>query len=411
MGCSDCRDGPTPGQLWWDGWVEVLVEPLDVDWFEFRNDCFTCALKRLGFEPDLVFEWFEISESGYIELRSNDLSFITQVGLEFFKLAADNHVTRSDLELWKYSLDSLSLSAMVDVISRWREWGMLNPLELFRLAYKNLVSCSVEDPPPISLKTRWGMELLDLFRWESTIRSHQWRHHEDLYEYSCMFESWDWSLLEDFLEIAVPLDQTMSLLASLTWSFCGDEDKNSGDLPEMINSLNQAGLPLSEANLEKWWGLSSVEILELIDSGMTDSVSITGRRLGVAHEQLEIFKTLHADLSWDDWIAANFITAGLTLTDWEWLTSEDLIDECVCLVTDNDGLTPEVFRSMIELGFDASDEETLIAWWSTGMTPQDAANWRRDGFRPDEALAWNLVGITPEVARRRQGQGIKPPTY
>jgi len=119
-----------------------------------------------------------------------------------------------------------------------------------------------------------------------------------------------------------------------------------------INSLSEVSLEVNGTNLVKFWGLSSLMILYVVDNGLLD------------HDVLRIAR---------------------------WVREPDAL---IGWITHGEAMIPaDEVRSWFKFGFDAAH----------------AVNWKSAGFDAKTAAKWRAIIDDPIAARRRMGVGIQPP--
>ena len=182
-----------------------------------------------------------------------------------------------------------------------------------------------------------------------------------------------------------------------------------GWLPRMFEVLKSVGLPITVENLKKYWGLSSKEILNVIDSGGKPGVAADVVRQGGSVSKLGIIeRLLEAGM---DTAAATLLTQhgfllkhlkrvekkGDTLRSLGWLTQLFEAD-----------LGVKVDEALEWLDVEATVSQCKM-WRQKDFSPEEAAKWSNEGFLPETASRWRDAGVdSPVTAKRRLDAGLNP---
>jgi hypothetical protein len=182
-----------------------------------------------------------------------------------------------------------------------------------------------------------------------------------------------------------------------------------GWLPRMFEVLKSVGLPITVENLKKYWGLSSKEILNVIDSGGKPGVAADVVRQGGSVSKLGIIERLLE--SGMDTAAATLLTQqgfllkhlkrvekkGDTLRSLGWLTQLFEAD-----------LGVKVDEALEWLDVEATVSQCKM-WRQKDFSPEEAAKWSNEGFQPELAGRWRDAGVaSPVTAKRRRDAGLNP---
>lgn len=180
-------------------------------------------------------------------------------------------------------------------------------------------------------------------------------------------------------------------------------------LPRNFESLKLVGLPISAANLEKYWGLSSKEILEVIDAGGRPGVAAEIIRHGGSVSKLAIVERL-LDAHMDASSAMLLAQRGFLMKHFKdvektgdvFTTLKGLSD----LLANDSEMKIDDALSWREIGASVSQFEL---WKLHGFIPNEAVKWLNEGFKPKTASGWRDAGVeSPVTARRRRDAGLQP---
>jgi hypothetical protein len=206
-------------------------------------------------------------------------------------------------------------------------------------------------------------------------------------------------------------------------------------LPLMFEVLRKARLPITAENLRKFWGLTSKEILRLIDAGGDVEHGAQLCRLGIAPSKAALFKKMSA-LGVPDSVASTLIRRGflqkyLSLRNGD-REFRDVAERLVSLLWVDESMTIEVAYGWLDLRLDRTSVRNwlekgisgaiALQWARAGFSPVEARNWLDGGIDPKIAIQWHKEGLTvreckswidagiksPVIAKRRKDAGIKP---
>jgi len=404
-------------------WMEVLDESsselLDrLDWFDFRNLCLICAEHKVYQDHGIRLSWLRQGMSLEEQIRwkdFNDLAFscweiFTKNGttprgitlsMESLRSLAKSGVNSEVLQNWSRITDDFD--NWTDEIIAWFHWGVTDPNIYWDEEGSNFESdltLELGDPPPIELRTVFGLTLTDISQWS---------------DISGPVLDNNYQLLFAFLKSGVLIQQALKLKSDYLELEALDEDENI-DLDTLVSTLKalmDAGLPVDVANLNKWWDLGVVDILELIDSGLTGEINVLIKRFKIPDEHGDLFSSLflNSDLEAED--IRELIDRGLTNELDTWLDSVDawaLLWGCFAQIST---LTVAEFREFYEAGFFSSQNtdhniRSIRSWRVQGIGAVEAAQWRDMNFESWEVSPWRFLGLSPEIAAKRRDAGIVP---
>jgi hypothetical protein len=180
-------------------------------------------------------------------------------------------------------------------------------------------------------------------------------------------------------------------------------------LPVQFEELKATGLAVNTANLEKYWGLKSKEILKAIDAGGALGVAASVIRQGGSVSKLGMIERL-LDLGLGQPSATLIAQRGLLVKHLKQIekngnTHASLRWLAQALETDS---SLRVEEAMVWLEAESTVSQ-VKAWRAHGFSAQDAAKWSNEGFQPDLASRWRDSGVSsPTVAKRRRDAGLYP---
>lgn len=197
----------------------------------------------------------------------------------------------------------------------------------------------------------------------------------------------------------------------IRWKFEDDFARNFRDfLPRQFEEMKSVGLPITATNLERYWGLSSEEILKVIDSGGKVDVAAELVRRGAPSSKVSVADRLVA-LGVPLSLAATIAARGLLVRHLSQIkamgdiqsTLERLMEVLDCLEPD----------ASIDDAFDWMDLDgptvDVRSWVRLGFGPLEALRWSDEGFLPASAGRWRDSGVdSPSVAKHRYDAGLEP---
>ncbi len=405
-------------------WMEVLDESsselLDrLDWFDFRNLCLICAEQKIyqdhgirlrwlrrgmSFEEQTKWRDFDGLAFSYWEIFTQTKDFFSEMNISWELLTnlAKSGVKPEIVQNWSRIVDDLD--NWVDEIIRWDQWEVTDPAIFWDEGgepNESNATLELKNPPPIELKTTYGLSLSNVDQWNELLYPLQ------------ITESIE--LLDVFLKSGVSIEMALEM-----WRECEElqfEDArgftNLEALATTLSALNETGLPVDVVNLNKWWKLDVADILELIDTGLTEEVHVLMKRFKIPNEHSELFSTLFCDSDLEAEDVYELIDRGLTSELDTWLGSVDawaLLWRCLGQV---ENFTVANFREFYDAGFLGSENvdeciRTIRSWRVQGMGAVEAAQWRDLNFKSWEVSPWRFLGLSPDIAAKRRDAGIMP---
>ena len=186
-------------------------------------------------------------------------------------------------------------------------------------------------------------------------------------------------------------------------------------LPKVLNALREAGLPITNDNLLRYWGLSKAQILKAIDMGTDVEFASNLVRGGISASKVKIVEHLMAKGIEED-SAIELTKRGFSIVTLEKIdkngySTDDLVSVVKKLKTLNADAVAPWF--LVDIGSSKYAWANRIAdWHQYGFTAETAAEWYREEFSAKDANAWVKAGAkTPAVAKRRAAAGITPKAF
>ena len=171
-----------------------------------------------------------------------------------------------------------------------------------------------------------------------------------------------------------------------------------GWLPRMFEDLKSVGLPINVENLKKYWGLSSKEILKVIDAGGKPGVAADVMRRGGSVSKLGLIEKL--------------LGLGLLESSAILLSKRGFLLKHIKQIDESKDVRSTVQRLAEFLNEDAGMKiEDAFTWLDVPYaTPKQAKLWRLHGFSGEEAGKWLKEGFNvAEVAKRWRDSGVNSP--
>jgi hypothetical protein len=180
-------------------------------------------------------------------------------------------------------------------------------------------------------------------------------------------------------------------------------------LPKQFEQLKSVGLPINPENLLKYWGLSSKEILKVIDAGGAPGVAADAIRHGASVSKLGIIERL-VELGAASSTATVLAKRGFLIKHLKQIEKKKDLGsafEWIARVLESDG-SIKVDEALIWLDAEARVSEVKM-WRQHGFSAQEAAKWANEGYSPEMAKRWRDAGAdSPVVAKRRRDAGLNP---
>ncbi len=181
-------------------------------------------------------------------------------------------------------------------------------------------------------------------------------------------------------------------------------------LPKQFEQLNALGLHITVENLQKYWGLSSDEILKVIDVGGSPGVAADLIRRGASVGKMGVVERL-LNLGVQQELATSLATRGFLVkhlkqieTKGDALAILDRLGDVLGWL--EEGATVEDAIPWLEVEGPAYQ---IRSWSKQGFASREAANWAQEGFTSEDAKLWRDSGVdSPVVAKRRREAGIQP---
>jgi len=419
--CVQCS-GPVQTNLIVSRFKDIFLEMTQSELSESEGLCFSCLeglwgglpesgfhlaqyrpYRELGIGPSEAVKWLENGigpeeASCWEEVLSEKFFF------DFFEKASD----------W------ISAGFSPDYVIEWMEWG-LKPDKLAAL----LEECEFdfEDSPPSINYKQFGFELDDAISLASSGFS---------------VDELDGSESEDSLEFWVSSGLTVSELVFLKDEF----DERIEDFKEMhlvytergtdwtpelgptikstFTALKSLGMRMTIENLLDYWGLTTSQILEAVDMGVTNDfakdVNLAGKlvRLGIPENKVKDFwQLVSAGIEQDSAIELALI--GISVESLKEVmrngfSADDVISIAQSLKSKK---SDEVATwLLVDIGVAKADWLShVVEWCKLGFAPEVAAEWFTKGFKANDAHAWVKSGAkTPAIAERRKAAGVSPKT-
>jgi hypothetical protein len=180
-------------------------------------------------------------------------------------------------------------------------------------------------------------------------------------------------------------------------------------LPRQFEHLKAVGLSITALNLEKYWGLSSKEILKVIDVGGTPGVAADVIRGGGSVSKLPIIERLLELGIAQPW-ANTLSRRGLLVKHLKKLEQSRSVQDALHSLAQSleANVDMKIDEAVGWLEVEAMPNEIKL-WRQFGFTPQDAAQWANEGFNPESAGRWRAAGAdSPVIAKRRRDAGLNP---
>lgn len=161
--------------------------------------------------------------------------------------------------------------------------------------------------------------------------------------------------------------------------------------------LKEVGLSITVENWRKFWGLSSREILGIIDSGGDIENLSRIVRQGVAVEKVKLVEQV--------------MNMGISIVDASLMTQRGLLLKHVKQIEKSHDVYSMVNKlsRLLDLDTEMKVDEAFL-WLEIDLEPSEANLWRLHGFSSEEAGKWLKEGFNvAEVARRWRDSGVNSP--
>lgn len=189
-----------------------------------------------------------------------------------------------------------------------------------------------------------------------------------------------------------------------------EDEEESGFAPFLstLEALEAVGLPISDANVSRYFGMSSASILFAIDNELSDEKYFACARL--FDEVSDIHKGVSIlEICQDLQATCDLVEAGANI---EIVHAVEARGVSVTALTELVKKEPQfpcaALLLWLDAGFEADSLDEMLEWWRAGFTPDNVASWRELGFDALEATAWLRQTSDPVVAWRRKEAGISP---
>ena len=429
--CAICKNWCEPSDQWFWKYWNNFDSP---KWLsDNRMWCIDCIIERFkrdhpdfestGLEPDTYLIWKQALDSGInLGPKLYDIEMSNSI-----RRLDEYSVYRDDIIQWLASDCSIdeaeqwvSLSIEFDEAMAWRDAGFDSDEETTGIWIEwgctpkkaaKYVKQGIDYAPNIGFK-KLGVKLEDALFYEA------YEFSPDRYEYKNFIRPWLPSGLPpaeivSLRDQLVAKDEVFEALHESSQSRVNYKDRTHhywDALPSNFESLKEVGLPISAANLEKYWGLSSKEILEVIDSGGNPGVVAEVLRHGGSVGNLLIIERLldsEVDLSSATFLAQRgFLPKHLKHAEKLGVVLTILMELEEILEADDEIEIDEVL-SWLEIGARVSQ---VKSWKMHGFAPQEAMKWSNQGFQPETASSWRAAGVGLQEAMKWSNEGFQPET-
>ena len=183
-------------------------------------------------------------------------------------------------------------------------------------------------------------------------------------------------------------------------------------LPNALNNLRQAGLPITCDDLLRYWGLSKEQILKVIDKGIDLEFAIDLVRWGITASKIKVVENLMTR-GVEQHSAIALTKKGFSIEVIEKIqkvgySTDDLLE----VVNKMDTLKAEEIAPwlLVNVGHQKlAWLKRITEWHRFGFAAESAAGWYREEFSANDADKWVKSGAkTPAAAKRRMAAGISP---
>ncbi len=179
-------------------------------------------------------------------------------------------------------------------------------------------------------------------------------------------------------------------------------------LPREFEQLKETGLQITALNLKKFWGLTSKEILKVIDSGGDIEVAAQVVRQGGSVSKLGIIERL-IGLGTSSATASLLAKRGFLVKHLKEIENGGVLvtPTRISIILESDA-DIKVDEALSWLKIDAKIEDIKF-WRQKNFSVQEVSKWMKEGFGPEMASRWRDSGVkSPSVAKRRRDAGLNP---
>ena len=416
--CAVCKKWYDDEDEWfWDYWTDFDGP----DWLSIDDVwCFDCILKRFkkdnpdfeasGLEPDSFLIWKEALDVGIdlgpklfaIEM-SNAIRRLSLVDRDQMVRWLDSDCPIDEVNQWTNLFDEFD-DAMAwrnagfkigeDDVEGWLDWGCT------AAAAAEFVNQGAEYAPRLDWK-KFGIGISDAVYFQ--INDFSDSEEDGPYIFIGTWSSSGFSPSK-IVELRDEINEVEHEFESLheanrsrvkfgdwTYDFWGW-------LPRMFEDLKSVGLPINVENLKKYWGLSSKEILKVIDAGGKPGVAADVMRRGGSVSKLGLIEKL--------------LGLGLLESSAILLSKRGFLLKHIKQIDESKDVRSTVQRLAEFLNEDAGMKiEDAFTWLDVPYaTPKQAKLWRLHGFSGEEAGKWLKEGFNAaEVAKRWRDSGVNSP--
>jgi len=319
-------------------------------------------------------------------------------------------MSESKYEIWSdiFSLEDAAAWQDVGIEQRialqWLEWGA--DLEVALLVGGNYPDYS--DVPDIAFRESAGLSLSEAADWrdlgvssDSVTPISAGKAVESGLAYS------EWA----------PFMRLVGADSHFLWSVCNEFARDN--VFDCFHDLIRAGVPVEEAPIRRWLGLTAEQIFDSVDRGFRGAAEYAPYALssinsneaeylaasyGLHHERVvQLWHVLQAGVTADvaiPWIKAGF--SGVETVTWlsAGFTVTVAVQWCTARFSTSDS------SLWIRAGIHQPTE--ALEWARHSIDPDDASAWSTAGFTPGEAKLWATGGVAPTQAAARREAGLRP---
>ena len=183
-------------------------------------------------------------------------------------------------------------------------------------------------------------------------------------------------------------------------------------LPKVLKALREAGVPVTDDNLLRYWGLSKAQILKVIDMGADVKFASSLVRSGISASKVKVVEHLIAN-GVEEEDAIELTKKGFSIGTLEKIGKNGYsADDLITVVQHLDPLKIDAVTPWLLVDIGSSKYawiKRIAEWHKFGFVAEDAAEWYCEEFSAKDANAWVKSGAkTPAIAKRRKVAGISP---